>query len=149
MRHQSAFSGNHRKEVFRERLCQSCIPLSHCFQRIKKTLAVQLILCHFSIRIFCPQFHITPLIEFIKVLERPEIAVIFIFAIHFFKGIAGIIRKSPKSIIEIEKKILVLHKKEMAGLITLPSYDIIKLFHLDNQIFRYAPEIFRIRNLQN
>ena len=38
----------------------------------------------------------------------------------------------------------------MAG-ITLPchSYNLIKLFYLDNQISGYAPEIFRIRNLQN
>lgn len=38
----------------------------------------------------------------------------------------------------------------MAG-ITLPchSYNLIKLFYLDNQVSGYAPEIFRIRNLQN
>lgn len=38
----------------------------------------------------------------------------------------------------------------MAG-ITFPrhSYNLIKLFYLDNQVSGYVPEIFRIRNLQN
>ena len=119
VRHQLGFGRNHRKEVCGKTPGQSGIVHAYRLQGIEETLPVQAVFRHLAIGILRPQLAVAALVQFVEMLKRPEITTVAVLVVHFPKSAARIFRKSPQSIIKVEKQILV-HEETGFQMPTVP-----------------------------